>query len=194
MSKNYIGKAMMYITSLWLLFFLIIIITLEVPYELFNGNGHVDIKALAGMNIIPIISLILLILGILFAGLFNYSLKGSNSSYFKIKRIRNKNYEHLTFLTTYIVPLICFDLTRMRYAIVLFTLLFIIGAIYIKTDLFCSNPTLALLGYHLYEVDVELRDGIKEQVTVIARGRINEDTHIVYQKLGDKIYFVRSRE
>lgn len=193
MLKNYRDKVEMYISSLWLLFLMIIIITIDVPLALLK-KGNISIKELIIRNLVPIISFIFFVLGIFYVYRFNYKLKGSRSSYFKIKSIKNKNYEHLTFLTTYIIPLICFDLNEIRYIIVLILLLIIIGAIYIGTDMFYANPTLALLGYKLYEVNAELRDGFKEQIIIISRDEIDESSNILYRKLDENIYFVRRKK
>ncbi len=190
MFKTCKDKSELYITSLWLLFLLIIVITMD--FNLPQNNHPITVMLILSKNIIPLISFFFLLLGIFFVVRFKYKLKGSNNSYFIIKNVNNKNYEHLTFLTTYIIPLICFDLSKLRYILILFILLIIIGAIYIRTDMFYANPTLALLGYKLYEVDAELRDGYKEQLIVITRERITDQSKVVYKKLDDKIYFVRS--
>ncbi len=50
----------------------------------------------------------------------------------------------MTFLTTYIIPLVCIDLTKIRYVIVLVVLLVLIGFIFVRMDLYCGNPTLLL--------------------------------------------------
>lgn len=101
------------------------------------------------------------------------------------------NYEHLTFLTTYIIPLICFDLSQIRYVIVLFVLIFIIGIIYIKTDLFFANPTLALLGYHIYKIDAKSKSKEFDQIIVISRSFIKKDQEIKLKLLDDNIFYGR---
>jgi len=185
-------KWKMYITSLWLLFFLILIITVDIPISFSSNSKFVGVVELLISNIIPAISFLMLLLGLFFVHTFNKNLDGSVSSSFKVRHIANKNYEHLTFLTTYIIPLICFDLESSRYVVVLVILLIIIGLIYVRTDMFYANPTLALLGYQLYEADVELRDGMHNSLILISRSKISDNTKIVYRKLDDKIYFVRS--
>ncbi|WP_313016655.1 anti-phage protein KwaA [Acetoanaerobium noterae] len=185
-------KWKMYITSLWFLFFLILIITADIPISFEPGSKFIGFKELGSRNVIPIFSVAMLGIGLFFVHTFNMNLKGSVSSSFKIKKIRNKNYEHLTFLTTYIIPLICFDLGSLRYVIVLLVLLIIIGVMYVKTDMFYANPTLAIMNFQLYEADVELRDGIHEGVILISRSRVELSSSLVYRKLDEKIYFVRS--
>lgn len=110
---------------------------------------------------------------------------------FKISKIENTNYEHLTFLSTYIIPLIAFDLNQMKYAFVLAILLIAIGAIYVKTDMFHANPSLAILGYRIYKVDGEFRTGLREEITIISRQKLAINKKVSYKKLGEKIYYVR---
>lgn len=101
------------------------------------------------------------------------------------------NYEHLTFLSTYIIPLIAFDLSKVKYAIVLLILLVAIGAIYVKTDMFHANPSLALIGYHIYKIDGEFRTGSKQEIIIISRQKLSLSQKVSYRKLGEKIYYVR---
>lgn len=111
---------------------------------------------------------------------------------FTITKIENINFEHLTFLTTYIIPLICFDLSNIRYVVVLFVLLFCIGAIYVKTDMFYANPSLALLGYHIYKIDGDFGTrGTRENIILIAREKLKINDKVHYRKLDDRIFYVK---
>ncbi len=103
------------------------------------------------------------------------------------KKVEDLSYEHLTFLTTYIVPLICFNLDNVRYIVALFVLLFVIGQIYVKTDKFYANPTLAILGFRLYKLEV---DGVSK--VMITTQRINELDKIVFTTIDEK--FVSGRK
>jgi len=185
-------KWKMYIISLLFLFFLILIITIDIPISFESGSRFIGLKELAGRNIVAMFSIIMLGIGLFFLYTFNKNLKGSVSSSFKIKKLSNKNYEHLTFLTTYIVPLIFFDLGNLRYVTVLLILLIIIGIIYVKTDMFYANPTLAIMNFHLYEADIKLRDGVHEGIVIISRSELELNSKLVYRKIDRKIYFVRS--
>lgn len=146
------------------------------------------------MNIIPTISLFFFILGIIFLKRFEYKLSGSQQSNITVKKIENRNYEHLTFLTTYIIPLIAFDLTKTRYAIVLLLLLIAIGMMYVKTNIFYTNPTLALLGYKIHKIEAQFRTGeIKQDIIIISRESVNLNDHLSYRKIHENIYYVRVR-
>ncbi len=113
---------------------------------------------------------------------------------FKIAKIENINYEHLTFLTTYIVPLVCFNFVDLRYQIVLLILIFVIAMIYIKTDLFYANPTLALLNYKIYKVDGDFKDGKRENLILISRNNLELKQRCDYIKLDNRIYFVKPKK
>lgn len=190
MQKNK-EKIELYIVSLWLLFLLIIVVTIDIPFCLGKSCNFIGFKSLFLRNIIPLVSLIMLICGIIGVLRFKYKVSGSVQTPIKIKKISNINYEHLTFLSTYIIPLIAFDLTEFRYFLVLLILLFSIGAIYLKTNMFFSNPTLAILGYQIYRVDAEFRTTFKKEIILISRQKLFEDDRVSYKKIDNNIYYVR---
>ena len=172
-------KFLMYISSLWLLFVMLIILYIDVPFEFGENSHYIGTVNLISRNVIPIISILMLIASSFFVSTFNYTISRGAESYFKIQRIQNKNYEHLTFLTTYILPLIAFNLSEIRFVIMFLLLIFVIGFIYVKTDMFYANPTLALLGYQLYEADVEMRNNIiYENLILISKGNISKESKL----------------
>jgi Ca2+/Na+ antiporter len=139
---------------------------------------------------VPIIC-ILLLLYCFYAYLrFKFDTKRSIELPVKILKLEKINYEHLTFLATYIIPLITFDFEKERYVFVLAVLLVIMGVIYIKTDLFYANPSLALLGFNIYKVNIKISDEeIKEGVIVISRKKLNVQQMIGYIELDDRVYY-----
>jgi hypothetical protein len=184
-------KIEIYIISLWLLFFLIIVLTINVPVYFGVKWEFIGMYKLIKMNIVPLLSIFFLIIGLIFFGRFKYKMEGSQRTAFKITKIQNVNFEHLTFIATYIIPLIAFDLSKTRFVIVLTLILIIIGIIYVKTNIFYANPSLALLGYHIYRVDGTFRTEEREQIIIISRQRLTLGMNVRYKKLDDKIYFVR---
>ncbi len=185
-------KFELYIMSLWFLFFLIIVITIDIPICFENNCEFIGFEKVIKKNIVAITSLAFLISGIFFYFRFDYRVSGSKSLPSKITKIEDMNYEHLTFLTTYIIPLICFNLASTRYLIALGLLLIIIGVIYVKTDKFYANPTLAVLGFRLYKVDIKTRTGTKKNIILITKDRLSEFDQINNLSLDEKVYFARS--
>ena len=186
-----IEKFELYILSLWLLFLLIIVVTIDVPTCFQPECTFIGPKALALRNVIPIVALLLIGLGALYYLRFNYKIAGSQSIPVEVSSVEDINYEHLTFLTTYIIPLICFNLTSERYLIALGLLLVVIGIIYVRTDKFYANPTLAVLGFRLYSVKVTRRTGKEVKVTLITRDQIKDGDRIRFLELDDRVYYAK---
>lgn len=186
-----IEKFELYILSLWLLFLLIIIVTIDVPTCFQPECRFIGLKELALRNVVPAISLLLVGLGALYYLRFNYKIAGSKSIPVEVSSVEDINYEHLTFLTTYIIPLICFNLTSERYLIALSLLLVVIGVIYVRTDKFYANPTLAVLGFRLYSVKLTRRTGEEVRVTLITRDQINDGDRIRFLELDNRVYYAR---
>lgn len=184
-------KFELYILSLWLLFFLMIVVTIDLPICLGDQCRFIGWRELLQRNVVPLIALIFVLLGAVFYLRFDYKISGSKSLPVKVDSIEDMNYEHLTFLTTYIIPLICFNLTSERYLIALALLLVVIGVIYVRTDKFYANPTLAVLGFRIYLTNLSTRTGVKEKIVLITKSRIALGDSVRYQQLDDKVYFAR---
>lgn len=186
-----IEKFELYILSLWLLFLLIIVVTIDVPICFQSDCSFIGLRALATRNVVPVIALLLLGLGALYYFRFNYKIAGSQSIPVEVSSVEDINYEHLTFLTTYIIPLICFNLTSERYLIALTLLLIVIGVIYVRTDKFYANPTLAVLGFRLYSAKLTRRTGEEVKVTLITKDRIEDGDKIRFLELDSRVYYAK---
>jgi len=185
MTTATLRKIEMYIVSLWLLFLLIAVKEFHLvswEFSLTKDGFNTFISA----NVIAIISLLFLLLGLIFYARFRYTLKGSSELPKKIVKIEDQNFEHLTFLTTYIIPFLRVKLEG-RDLLVTFLLLIVIGMIFVKTNLFYKNPTLALLGYRLYKVDSEGTTNL----IFISREPLNIGDTVLNIHLSDNIYFVK---
>jgi hypothetical protein len=190
--KSSWDKIELYLISLWLLFLLIIIVTINIPVCLGENCTFIGTKEIITKNLIPIFALFFLLIGILCVYRFKYKISGSEQTPITITNIENKNYEHLTFLSTYIIPLIAFDLTKLRYFFVLIILLLAIGVIYLKTNLFYSNPTLAILGYRIYKADAKFRTENRMNIILISRENLALNQKVSYRKIDENIYYVRN--
>jgi hypothetical protein len=183
-------KFNLYLISLAALFVFFIVLTINVPDQLDFKSCRAWLDLLAG-NYVSVISLVALIYSIFAYRRFRFELEGAPKIPFKITKIEGANYEHLTFLATYIVPLVSFDFGNDRQMIVLAILLFLMGIIYVKTDLFYANPSLALLGFHIYKVDGDFKTDSKTGIILICREKLQANQKVSYLKLDERIYFVR---
>lgn len=180
-------KFELYVISLWLLFILMIVVKVDIPICFGPDCHYVGTWVLISSNVLPIISLVFIGAVAICYIRFKYRIDSNVGLPVVAKNVEDLSYEHLTFLTTYIVPLICFNLDNIRYIIALFILLFVIGQIYVKTDKFYANPTLAILGFRLYKLEV---DGVSK--VMITTQRIIELDKIVLTTIDEK--FVSGRK
>lgn len=182
-------KIQLYILSLAFLF--VLIASNQIPI-CFGA----DCKFIGFRNLFfsspPIIlfCLIGIILSIIFYFNFKYRIvKGAVLPAEKITEIENLNYENLTFLATYIIPLVCFDLDfhlfREKNFVMLILVLILIGWIYVKTNIFYTNPTLAILNFKIYRVSTEQR----KNIILIAKIKLDIGDMILPNKMDDNIFF-----
>ncbi len=68
---------------------------------------------------------------------------------------------------------------------------FFLRYLYIKTDLFYANPSLALLGFFIYKGDGAFKNGKREGIVIISRKKIIVGQKISYIKLDDRIYYAK---
>lgn len=178
-------KLRFYIMSLWLLFVIICLLTVDIPISFAPDATFIGVVPLLKRNILPLISIILAMISWLLACLTDYEWAGTYNPPYTIESVKNENYEYLTFLTTYIIPLACVDLNNIRYILVVAVLLFFIGLIFIRMDLYFGNPTLAFMGYKLYRVKIK---NVAEEVVIITKDKISPDSQIKWIELSDNVW------
>lgn len=188
-------KVGLFFLSMWLFFILGIVLTIDIPRYWGEDWVFIGCSELLSKNITPILCIIGLVIGALSLIDFRSMVKGSTNHPFKNLKVENQNYEHLTFLTTYIVPLVSLNLTSIRYQIVLVLLIIVICIIYIRTDMYYTNPTLALLGFKLYKVQGKFRDNeVRENIILISKDKITVDSICDYVIFDERIYFAKLRK
>lgn len=190
MNSNF-RKVNLYILSLGLLFLFIIIITFQLPKSLADLQTTSGWWAFASSNFVSAIAIVMIGYCVFAYWKFEHELKGGTQIPFTVTKIESVDYEHLTFLATYVVPLISFDFSSGRQLIVLALLLIAMGAIYVKTNLFYANPSLALLGFRIYRVDGNFKNEERQGIVLICRGKLAIGDKPAYIKLDDKIYFAK---
>lgn len=183
-------KIGLYVISIALLFLFILILKVDVPICFGEECKFIGVSELVKKNVIPIICLVCLFWAFIEYKKFRFDLQGSTNIPFKIKKIEGVNYEHLTFLATYVIPLISFNFDSERYLIVLGVLLVVMGVIYVKTDLFYANPSLALFGFHIYKVDGSFKNNEeRDGIILISLSKLSNNNNVSYIKIDDRIYY-----
>ncbi len=183
-------KVRFYIMSLWLLFFLIFLLTVDIPISFAPDAKFIGWKELFSRNVLALISLFCTLSSWALTRGLKYQWQGVTNPPYKVTTIKNENYEYLTFLTTYIIPLICIDLSNLRYVIVLIVLLFVIGYIFVRMELYYGNPTLALMGYRLYRADIDGVDA-PDGVILIAQNRLSSGACIKWIEIDEYVWVAK---
>lgn len=187
MKKGLFLKISFYIISLNVLFVLVAIVSARD----FNGLHSFVQAEFYKSNIISIISMICAIISIGIAKGIEYQWNGTLNLPYKVISVKNENYEYLTFLTTYIIPLVTIDFLDVRYLVAFVSILILTGVIFIKTDLYYGNPTLALLGYRLYRVCIEYQTETKKEVVVITKNKLSHSNYIAWISLDDNVWMAK---
>lgn len=171
-------KIELYFMSIGTLFFFLILKTLDIPIYVGSDMQFVGWEYLLSKNITALVFMLLLGISVVMGLRFQNSLSGNTDIASKVLKVKNINYNYLVFFVTYIIPLICFDFSDMRDVIILVGLLVVLGILFIKTNIYYQNPTLALIGFNLYEVDMIYKNKEIHNVIVIASGKLTEGTMI----------------
>lgn len=187
-SKVKIG---LYFISLSLLFVLLFINKVDVPVCFGEGCEFIGGWKLLERNVIPLICLGLILVATYFYFHFRFKYeKGAPDLPWEITSLENLEFENASFLITYIVPLLCFDLdfdlSKNRNLLMLFLVLGLIGWIFVKTHSFYTNPTLAIFGYRIYRLNT-----LKfENRIAIAKGELKVGDAVYPHLIEQNIYYV----
>lgn len=177
-------KIIFYFISLWLLFLLVSIITIDIDFS-------IGLKDNLRKNIVSLIALLLSIVSFSLRLFIKDKTKSTTNPGYKIIKIENKNYDFLTFLSTYIIPLVFIDFNNLKQIIVVVALLVFMGIVFAKMNLYLANPTLALF-YNLYRIDVDTNNGNKT-VTIISKDKLSVDDCIEWIPFDNGYWFVRRK-
>lgn len=182
-------KLSLYCISLWILMFMLIVLKMDVS-AMNNGASWQTFGKLISDNVFSLICFLIILSGLLGYVYFKDNLKNAKRLPVELVECESVNYENLSFLATYVIPLVCFPMDTDREIFVLFAVIVIIGCIFVKTNLYYTNPSLVLLGFNVYYVkcrdEVAFREGI-----VIVKGQLKEKDTIKYMSLSDNVYFAR---
>ncbi|CAI2301547.1 hypothetical protein GNT15_07855 [Vibrio parahaemolyticus] len=185
----------LYILSLAILFFIVFLITLKCDVE---PDNYVELHTWRSWlllwvtaNWLPCLMIILMVYSDIIRREFEHKLDGGAGDSMYITECQSENYEHLTFLATYIIPFFGFSFNEIGRLLAYGVLLVVIGIIFVRTDKYYANPTLALFGYKLYRVNMSDAEHHYESVIVITQDSLSGKQHVNYKLLSNRVFFVR---
>lgn len=108
--------------------------------------------AIFDQNKISFTLLLLIIISIsLYFILYRIVLKSSTVS-IMVVQIQDNNDEHLSYLATYILPFVGLNFDSWQNLVSTIALFYVLGHIYIKTNLILTNPTLTFFGFTISKI------------------------------------------
>jgi len=180
-------KWLLYILSLWLLFVSLSIMSFD--SSIIENISNSDLRT---KNYVFIASVSFIVIGFIILLILKNSFSSSGSVYCQVSNVSNETHEHLEFLTTYIMPLVFTDINSKRTMLNLAVMIVFIGVIYVKTNRFYANPSLAILGFKLYKLTIIDSSGEKT-VVAISRDHLKNGSIIKYIKIDDDTFFLKAK-
>ncbi len=190
-------KIELYILSLWLLFLLLFANKIEFSLCFEDDCRFIGFWQLLKSNWIPTFCLLGMAYGSYSFWRFKHRVIGaSKQGPWQIEEIENISFENLGFLATYIIPLLCFDLDfhldEGRNALMLLFVLIAIGAVYIKANLYYTNPSLALMNFRIYRISYTHQREIKKCI-VLSREKLKISDIVFAKHIDENIYFIKKQ-
>ncbi|RZT91293.1 hypothetical protein EV201_3107 [Ancylomarina subtilis] len=185
----------LFATSYLPLFVLLIAKQFNSNYKYFHFGG-VNSEAFEifltkfGLSVILTLISIIGYVGFLFT-VSNLDRDVENGFSVKVKDIRNKNSEAISYIATYIIPFVFLELNNWFELFSILFLILIIYRIYINSSLVLINPVLSI-KYSLYEVDYEESNATRTGFIISRDKYLQEDERIKIYEIGHKMYYSKT--
>lgn len=115
--------------------------------------------------------------------LIYYVIGRTSGDYLGVDRVDNINSINIEYLVTYFLPFLNVSFTNPFSLLAMFIVFFIIGFIYVNSDMLYTNPTLNLLGFSVFKCGVK-----DDYVVIISRKGKGELSQSSVVKIGSKLY------
>lgn len=144
--ENICIKIIMFISSYFPLYIMVFILYFD---KLIKGLQQKK------MSWIIFAIVIILVVAISFLSIY-LLLKGNGKKYKSIEGLKRPDDTVLSYIMTYIIPLVSGQHNSTQVYLVNFLLFLLIGYIYIRLNLIYLNPLWAIFGYNIYHDDEEI--------------------------------------
>ena len=115
-------KLSLYCISLWILMFMLIVLKIDV--SMLSGKIEWNtLKDFICANVFSVICICIILIGLMGYAYFKDYLKNAKKLPVEIEECESVNYENLSFLATYVIPLVCFPMKTDREIFVLFAVI-----------------------------------------------------------------------
>lgn len=185
-------KIKLYILSLMFLFVMVIFLSINIEPPSSDSELKYNIVMFYTLsNWLPILMLFFIIYCEFVRREFDFELNGSASDSLLVIDCKSENYEHLSFLATYIVPFAGLNFDSPFKLLAYLFLLIVIGIIFVRTDKYYTNPTLSIYGYKLYRATLADHVSHYHSVIVITKHDLKKGQNIAYKFISEDVCFAR---
>ena len=101
-----------------------------------------------------------------------------------VARVESRGAELTSYIVTYLLPFVAVSLNDLATTVSLAILLGVIAIVYVQSNLIHINPLLNILGYHLFEAEIE---GGKSTALISRNAYVRGGSTIEVVSLGDYI-------
>jgi hypothetical protein len=143
--------------------------------------------ALAKANELPLIFLAIIVLSVTAYFVLYRIVLMSSAIKLTVSGIQDNNAEHLSYLATYVLPFVGVKFDTWQNTLATLALFYVLGHIYIKTNLILTNPTLTFFGFTISGVT----DGTGSKKILIYRGALQSHVALNVIHLVQNIYIVK---
>lgn len=148
----------------------------------------IGFEELIKLNITSISFLLLIVVSISLYFVFFKIILKSASEKFTIAEVKSNNVEHLSYLATYILPFVGLKFDSWQSILATIALFYVLGHIYIKTNMILTNPTLT---FFKYAISTTIDSNGKTKL-IIHKGEIQKNIEINLIPLIENIYILKN--
>lgn len=112
----------------------------------------------------------------------------------EIIKVEDANRLNLEYFIAYVIPFIPDNLVKLDNAISFLIVLFIMGVIYIKSDLIYMNPPLVLVGFNVFKAQARIDEKIKDVVIITRKKKRELTNNEELIELGDNVVLGKTRK
>jgi hypothetical protein len=105
-------------------------------------------------------------------------------SFSKILDYSRRDSEAMSYIASYVVPFATFSLDVISQALALAVFVIVLMVLYVNSNMIYINPMLNLVGYHLYEIEIEHSS---HSHYYLARKRLARGEIIHYVRISDEV-------
>lgn len=145
-------------------------------------------KTIASQNIVSIVLFILVLISVSAILYINREIKYGLRNPQQYSNIKPADFEHLAFISTYIIPLVAFKFDTPRDILVLCFVIIFMGLIYIRAGLYYLNPILLLFGYKIFKAT---KSSGEEYILLTREKSLTGSQNLKYIDFGGNIHYVK---